>query len=247
MSNIRIFIPNKLQKFQKISLSQDECHYLIRVMKIKNNTIIKAFNVHDGEWNCYTPIYNKERVTIIPFEKTKLTLKKSKIILAFSLIKRQNISFVIQKATELNIKEIHPLIVDRSVVKTVNLNRLHIIAKESSEQCGRLDIPKIHVLSTIENLVKENIGHQFIVCHNCNDAIEINLLNKEIDHHKDIIVLIGPEGGFSNKEISYFKSLNLLFLKLSHLTLRAETAALVAISNIQNFYYSSNNVSFKQK
>ena len=245
MSNIRISVPEKLKKFNPISLNKNDCHYLIRVMKITNDTIVKAFNAKDGEWNCNIIIDHKQSVNIIPFERTKSALKKSKIILAFSLIKRQKISFVIQKATELNIKAIYPLIVDRSTVRTINSNRMHIIAKESSEQCGRLDIPTINTLSTLENLLKENVNHQFIICHNCNDAIDIGMLNKKMNYNKDTIVLIGPEGGFSSKETSYFQFLNLLFVRLSHLTLRAETAALVAISSIQNFYHSSNNVNFE--
>ena len=145
-------------------------------------------------------------------------------------------SLIIQKATELNVREIYPLITDRTIVKNINIDKLNIVAKEASEQCGRLDIPEIHNILDIRKLSCIAKNKNFIICHNCRDAISILDLNKKIDYNRDSILLIGPEGGFSNEEINMFEHLDITFVKLGNYTLRAETAIIASIFTIQNLY-----------
>ncbi len=236
MSNIRLLLANTLHNLEKIPLKKDDAHYLINVMKVRHGDIIKAYNECDGEWSCKIELVNKRNAFLIPFEKTDNTLCKSKIILAFALLKRQNNSLIVQKATELNVREIYPLITDRTIAKNINIDKLNIVAKEASEQCGRLDIPKIHNTLDIEKLSSIAKNKNFIICHKCRDAISILNLNKKIDCSKDSILLIGPEGGFSNEEINMFEHLNITFVKLGDYTLRAETAVIASIFAIQNLY-----------
>ena len=236
MSNIRLLIATTLHNLEKIALKKDEAHYLINVMKARHGDVIKAYNERDGEWFCKMELENKRNVFLIPFKKTDNILRKSKVILAFALLKRQNNSLIIQKATELNIREIYPLITDRTIVKNINIDKLNIVAKEASEQCGRLDIPKIHNILDIGKLSSIAKNKNFIICHNCSDAISILDLREKIDYNKDSILLIGPEGGFSNEEINMFEHLDVTFVKLGNYTLRAETASIAAIFAIQNLY-----------
>ena len=236
MSNIRLLIAVTLHNSEKISLKKDDAHYLINVMKVRHGDVIKAYNERDGEWFCKIELENKRNIFLIPFEKTDNTLCKSKVILAFALLKRQNNSLIIQKATELNVREIYPLITDRTIVKNINIDKLNIVAKEASEQCGRLDIPEIHNILDIRRLSSIAKNKNFIICHNCRDAISILDLNKKIDYNRDSILLIGPEGGFSNEEINMFEHLDITFVKLGNYTLRAETAIIASIFTIKNLY-----------
>lgn len=236
MSNIRLLIPAKWYNLEKISLDKDDVHYLINVMKVRNGDVIKAYNECNGEWLCKINVSTKRDIFLIPFEKTASILDKSRIILAFALLKRQNNGLIIQKATELNVKEIYPLITDRTITKKLNIDKFNIVAKEASEQCGRLDIPKIHNILDIRKLSSIAKNKNFIVCHNHCDAISILDLKKKLDRNKDTILLIGPEGGFSNEEINMFRCLNVTLLKLGNYTLRAETAAITSIFAVYNLY-----------
>ena len=236
MSNIRLLIADTLHNSEKISLKKDDAHYLVNVMKVRHADVIKAYNERDGEWFCKMELENKRNIFLIPFEKTDNSLRKSKVILAFALLKRQNNSLIIQKATELNVREIYPLITDRTIVKNINIDKLNIVAKEASEQCGRLDIPKIHNILDIGKLLNMAKNKNFIICHNCSDAISILDLREKIDYNEDTILLIGPEGGLSSEEIDMFEHLNITFVKLGKYTLRAETAIIAAIFTIQNLY-----------
>ena len=236
MSNIRLLIAVTLHNSEKISLKKDDAHYLINVMKVRHGDVIKAYNERDGEWFCKIELENKRNIFLTPFEKTDNSLCKSKVILAFALLKRQNNSLIIQKATELNVREIYPLITDRTIVKNINIDKLNIVAKEASEQCGRLDIPKIQNILDVDKLLDMAKNKNFIICHNCSDAIGILDLRGKIDCDEDTILLIGPEGGFSNEEINMFKHLNITFVKLGNYKLRAETAIIAAIFAIHNLY-----------
>ena len=237
MSSIRLLLVVKLSSLESISLTKEDAHYLMNVMKVKSGDVIRAYNEHDGEWVCKIEVENKRNIFLIPFEKTDNILCKSKVILAFALLKRQNNSLIVQKATELNVREIYPLITDRTIVKTINIDKLNIVAKEASEQCGRLDIPIIHNILNLEGLLNLTKNKNVLVCHNHRDARSILDLNKIIDYNNDTVLLIGPEGGFSNEEINMFERLNMAFVKLGNYTLRAETAMIASIFAIQNLLY----------
>ena len=90
MSSIRLLLVVKLSSLESISLTKEDAHYLMNVMKVKSGDVIRAYNEHDGEWVCKIEVENKRNIFLIPFEKTDNILCKSKVILAFALLKRQN-------------------------------------------------------------------------------------------------------------------------------------------------------------
>ncbi|MSO13899.1 RsmE family RNA methyltransferase [Rickettsiales endosymbiont of Trichoplax sp. H2] len=236
MSNIRLYIESPILHLVEIPLNKPNLNYLLNVMRIKDEETIKAFNIFSGEWICKVKIKNKNLATLLPTKQISTSQNKANVILAFSLLKRQNNHLVIQKATELNVKEIYPIITDRTIVKNTNLNKLSLVAKEAAEQCGRLDIPIIHNILNLDILLKEVNMKNFVVCNKNQHSINILDLNKKIDYTQDTLVLIGPEGGFSTNDISLLKNTNATFVNLGNYTLRAETAIITSIFSIQNLY-----------
>jgi len=147
------------------------------------------------------------------------------LILYCSVLKRENFEWVIQKATEVGVKEIFPIITERTVKFNVKMERLEKIAREAAEQSGRSFVPKVYepirLFQAIEHSKKNDLNWFF--------DISGQPIKKSLPVVKNKIgVFIGPEGGWTSKEISGAKSSRLKLVSLGRLTLRAETAAVVA-------------------
>ncbi|MFQ3307382.1 MAG: 16S rRNA (uracil1498-N3)-methyltransferase [Candidatus Midichloriaceae bacterium] len=239
MSRLRLFISDNIEDEVPIYISKEDIHYLKNVLKVRNNEEIKIFNKDCGEWISEINIVSKDKIYLLPKKLLKLYEKKSyKISLSFSLLKRTNNNIVIQKATELNVSSIFPIITDRSIVRSFNSNKFKLIAKEASEQCGRLEIPEINNLSNIDEILKLYVGKKnIIICNNQDSSTRLDLIDNKIDYSMDSLVLIGPEGGFSSKELDLIKSYKDIYsVSLGNLVLRSETAVISSLYMINTFY-----------
>ena len=148
-----------------------------------------------------------------------------KIHLYLSLIKKDKFELAIEKATELGVSSITPVIAERSQYKQVREDRLKKIVKEATEQSGRTTLPKISPTETVEEVV---VKHQDVLVLHM-DGTPLS----EISIGEDVSMLIGPEGGWSEKELELFKEKNVQVVSLPFGVLRAETAAIVASAVVQ--------------
>jgi 16S rRNA (uracil1498-N3)-methyltransferase len=149
-----------------------------------------------------------------------------KLTLAVSMIKKDTFEWVVQKATELGVSEIIPLISERSEKKGWNRERAEKILIEACEQSGRSDIPALGELSTLSDFMDRE-KRRVIVFHTRGDSFIYERKTNE-----EIVVLVGPEGGWSEKEVEVFRAKGYPICKLSTPVLRAETAAIVIASII---------------
>ncbi len=148
-------------------------------------------------------------------------LPKKELYLCFSVLKKDKNDWVLQKATELGVSHFVPLICDRTEKTGFDSERAEKIVIEAAEQCERTDIPRIREPLTPQTLIKELEGKVIIyVAEKSEKSISKNF--------EKAAILIGPEGGWSDGEKSFFKSKNLAHFSLSEFTLRAETAAVAA-------------------
>lgn len=146
----------------------------------------------------------------------------------WSLLKKDKNDWIIQKCTELGVSHFVPVLADRSEKTGFNMERATKIAIEAAEQCGRSDIPGIREPIHIETAINELIGSvSLCVCEQSDENI-----NNNLDNNNHIGVFIGPEGGWSDNEKSLFKSAELKHLNLHDFTLRAETAAVAAVTKL---------------
>jgi RsmE family RNA methyltransferase len=173
---------------------------------------------------------------------------KVQITLLMSLIKNDNFDLVLQKATELGVSEIVPIITERTIKKDLNMARSQRILVEASEQCGRSDVPVINPIKKLGDAVSElnsvvagvteggvktgNItGKGSVGVFVCNqNSLDIKDILKKKNSYTDLIFLIGPEGGWSPKEIKLFEDSKIQFVKINQNVLRAETAAIAILS-----------------
>ena len=186
-------------------------------------------------------ILEKTKTEVVEKVEVKAKSKKEekpkvKVTILMSLIKNDNFDLVLQKATELGVSQIVPIITDRTIKKDLNMSRSQRILVEASEQCGRSDVPVITPVKKLSdalkelNSVKEKIG--VFVCNqngkNLNDVI------KKKDSYTDLVFLIGPEGGWSPKEIKIFEDNKIKSVKINQNVLRAETAVIALLALVLN-------------
>jgi 16S rRNA (uracil1498-N3)-methyltransferase len=234
----RLFINAKIYINATLPTSIDIAHYIVNVIKLKDGQHIHIFNEHDGEWLAQIQIQSKKNIILLVQEQIrKKKIQKFNLTLAFSLLKKQNNSLIITKATELNVEEIHPIITDRSIVREINLERYNKIAIEAAEQCGRLSVPKIHEAISLKKLLLKKEKSHIIICNNQQPSPHISTVLQKINMQEETIIITGPEGGFSNAEIATLEGNRLLHhAGLGDLILRAETACIFSLSAYNIIY-----------
>lgn len=148
------------------------------------------------------------------------------IYLFFSLLKKDKNDWVLQKCTELGVRNFVPIVADRSEKTGFNVERAEKIVIEAAEQCGRSDIPHVRELIGLDTAIevyKDKV--QLLVCDETMDK------NKQLDE-LPIGIFIGPEGGWTESELKLFENTKTGHFHLGNLTLRAETAAVAAVTKL---------------
>ena len=226
MGNIRLFFSNSITTGMTDILDKSQSHYLNKVMRVKENELFSLFN-NRGEWEAKILKISKG---LVEFETIKQLRQKENLRdlwLAFSPIKSNYQNFMIQKATELGVTKFLPIIFERTIVRSINVERLKKIAVEASEQSNRINIPSVEQTQNLESFLNSNLVDLIFT--------DLNSTNKKIDKskltNKPTCIIVGPEGDFSELErekIHSFKGVQAI--KISENILRAETAVISAIS-----------------
>lgn len=220
----------------EVILNKDDIFHLSKVMRCKAND-----NIEVVDKNTHQPYLAViESINPIKIHIQEPILKESEldkdVTLFFALAKSDKNEFVIQKATELGAKKVVLFEGKRSIVKFSledfkrKENRYYAIAKEASEQCHRNYIPEIKYVDSIKG-VKEYLEDVNLLAYEL-VAGQASNIEKEIQDHKSVSIIIGPEGGFDESEVSFLKELGFKVISLGKRILRCETAAVYALSVI---------------
>ena len=226
MSNIRLFFSNSITIGMTDMLDKSQSHYLNKVMRVKENEFFSLFN-NKGEWEAKILKISKGLVEFEIIKQLRQKENTKDLWLAFSPIKSNYQNFMIQKATELGVTKFLPIIFERTIVRSINVERLKKIAIEASEQSNRINIPSIEQTQNLESFLDLNLVDLIFT--------DLNSTNKKIDKskltNKPTCIIVGPEGDFSELErekILTFKGVQTV--KINENILRSETAVISAIS-----------------
>jgi 16S rRNA (uracil1498-N3)-methyltransferase len=234
----RVYINAKLTLHQEFSLDEKASHYVSKVLRLKIDAALIIFN---GDNNLYhATINNIEKksvaVTIASVETTN-NESPLNIHLGIAVSKGDRFEWVIQKATELGVNTITPLISDRSEVKLKGerlqkkLQHWRQIAISSCEQNGRNMLPVISPLTPIDSWIESvEADKKWVLHHRSNQPLNAGELLSTA------ALLIGPEGGLSDNEITLAQYHEFNSLRLGPRVLRTETAPLVAITLLQHLW-----------
>ena len=228
----RIYCPDLTEEY--FDIPQFQLTHLFSVFRLKQGDKFIAFNKQSGEWDCVISELNKKKA-IGKREKfiRHFDIIIPKLALAFCLIKKDNLRFIIEKGTELGVSDFYPLISDYSN-NIFDQEKLLYTAISATEQSERLDIPQIHKTQYINSFL-ENLPNQFYWFSAIERQNNITSLDKANIKDRNCGFIIGPEGGFSDNEKKLLTK-NTIPICLSNNILRAETAALtcLAVFNSKN-------------
>lgn len=231
MSHIaRLFVDVPLQEGAEIVLPEAQSKYLVRVMRMSDGAVVRAFNGFDGEWQCELRVQGKT-AALMPTAQTRAQMTAPDLSLLFAPIKKARTDFVIEKATELGVRSIRPVITEYTQTHRVRTDRMRALAIEAAEQTERMDVPAIADAESLTNLL--NRWNPSIPLIYCDEGASAALLSQYREQLIDSPagVLVGPEGGFSPNERNLLRQLAFVLpITLGPRILRAETAVVSALT-----------------
>jgi 16S rRNA (uracil1498-N3)-methyltransferase len=213
----------------------DLVNQLKRVFRFHVGDTIIVFGGDGQDHQCFIQEFQKDSVTLkleksYPSRFMPVRDLGREIWLCAAVVKKDTFEWIAEKATELGVSHILPIMAERSEKKSLNMERLEKIVIEASEQSGRGDVPTIHPIVGLEESIdfirKENPAIQMVAFHTEGKLVQDDILTKE----SPIAVFIGPEGGWSEREVEMFHRENIPVVCLGKQVLRAETAVLAVLA-----------------
>lgn len=216
------------------SLNKELCHQLRSVFRLHTGSRLIFFDDSQSEYVSEIVSLSKNELTFHVIEKREVKPFTSlNLTLVFSLIKKDNVELILEKGTEIGVKEFIPIVSDRSEKKGFNIERAHKKIIEATEQSGRVDVPLLRETISFEDFISNET--RTVVMFHTQEGDDKEKNGKEnnfkLSDEKDVVACIGPEGGWSEKEIELCKKKGVHIVHLDSPVLRAETAA-IAISSI---------------
>jgi 16S rRNA (uracil1498-N3)-methyltransferase len=232
---MRVFLEKSALLTNPVSVNGEQAHYLFTVLRCRPGDLLIVTDEHARSFNAKIVSCSKKEVSIeIIDEYTADTESRLKITLVQGLLKGEKMDFVIQKTTELGVDTIIPVITERSQLRdTRKIARWKKIAAEASRQSGRIRIPEITDCHSLREIFDTGlISGKGILCWE-REAEKLASVLKDFRHTGEITLFIGPEGGFSEQEVLLASESGFVPASLGNRILRAETAAIAAVSVVQ--------------
>lgn len=228
MGLIRLYVNAPLSKNKDVPLDAPQSHYLQKVMRLKEGAEVSLFNGQEGEWKAQIKAHLKKSTVLTVLKQSRPQEKEGDLWLLFSPLKPKRMEFLVEKATELGVSCLWPIHCERTSLPKVNQGKMETHALEAAEQCGRLTLPEIRPLTKLTDML--NSWPQERRLYFGDETLTApSLSSLKIEKERPKAFLVGPEGGFSEKEFEMLRSLG-QGVTLNRNILRAETAALVGVS-----------------
>ena len=235
MSVTRLFVASDLAAGVEAPLSEAQAHYLRHVMRRDNGAPLLLFNGRDGEWRGTLSLSGKKAASVAVGERTRDQAAEPDLWLCFAPIKRARIDYVAEKATELGVAVLQPMLTQHTAVERVNVERLRANAIEAAEQTERLSVPEVREPVELMKLLADwPAERRLLMCDETGGGPPIaDVLGKLDDKARAAPwgIVIGPEGGFSAGELAALRRMkDVTAVGLGPRILRADTAALAALA-----------------
>lgn len=230
----RFYITESVGPKREVSITSSELSHQIRtVFRKKVGDEVVLFDGSGTDYKCVIDrMTGKNNIVFTVRESARASyMPTRKIILAAAIVKKDNFELIAEKATELGVTDIIPVVADRTEKKLVNMERLQKIVIEAGEQSGRGDVPHIHAVTNLKDSLEgfssvEEL--QKIAFHTDGELFD----RKDIDADKPVMIFVGPEGGWSPEEVDVFHKNDVLVRCLGNQVLRAETAVVATLSQL---------------
>lgn len=230
----RLFVEDDLRQGTEIALGREQSNYLGAVLRMQPGAALVVFNGRDGAWLASVSSASRKAVSLAPDEQIAPQPPPSDLWFGFAPLKAGRLDYMIQKATEMGVGAIQPVITRFTQVTRLKPEKLRAHAIEAAEQCEVLNVPTILPEIAFPDLVRTwNAGRRLIVAdESLESASPTDTLRAISD--QPIGLLIGPEGGFSPEERAEIQRQPFVVpISLGPRILRADTAAVAALAVIQ--------------
>lgn len=238
--------PENIHKNKAVILDPGEIHHLLDVLRLRKDDEITVFDGENKEYLGLIESVSSKGVSVKIMKIKKSPLDESNITLACAIPKKAKMDNIVEKATELGVSRIMPMITERTIVKLdlakkdLRQTRWMKIAFSAAKQSQRMNLPTIEPIQEFREVLKEVKNYDLALIPNLEgkrkplkEVLDINKTAKRI------LIFIGPEGDFTPKEIDSALKEGVIAVSLGELVLRVETAALAVVGFIKFYYENS--------
>jgi 16S rRNA (uracil1498-N3)-methyltransferase len=223
----RLYVETPLGAGVRVELDAGQANYLGNVMRLKEGDPLLLFDGVSGEWLAEIAEAGKKRMTLAVVEPTKTQEAAPDLWLAFAPVKKGRVDWLVEKAVELGVARMLPVITRRTIADKLNLDRMRAHIVEAAEQCGRTSLAVIEEPVKLEAFLRSRDPSRTLYFADETGGEPARTAFKP----GPALVLTGPEGGFTTDEATAIRAApNVQVISLGPRILRAETAALAAVA-----------------
>lgn len=226
----RLFIDTELAAEDEIAIDSAQANYLVRVLRLKAGSQVKLFDNRTGEWLAELTHIGKRDAVLTVEGRLREREQVPDLWLAFAPIKKGRIEWLAEKACELGVRRLLPVLTERTVVKKVKTEKLRAHLIEAAEQCERTALPELAVPMHLQALLTDWPDERtlFYAAERGGGSFKKALAK----HDGPAGILIGPEGGFTEAEDEAIRAAkSAVPISLGPRILRAETACVAAVAH----------------
>lgn len=225
----RLFVGADLGEGAAVDLPREQAHYLGNVLRKSVGDAVRVFNGRDGEWRAEIAALGKKGAQLTCVESLRSQTEVPDITLVFAPVRKHRTAFIIEKATELGVRKLQPVITARTQFPRLNIEKARLQAIEAAEQTERLDVPEIAAATPLKNILAAWDSTPILFADEAGDALRAEDAVKHAP--APAAILIGPEGGFTEGEREELRAMACVSaVTLGPRILRADTAALAMLT-----------------
>lgn len=233
----RLYVTEPLYAGASVALASGQTHYLVTVLRLKTDDGVLVFNGRDGEWRARLVVNDKRSATLVSEQLTRPQTLAADLDYVFAPLKHARLDYMVQKAVELGVSRLQPVLTRHTQTERVNVGRMRANAIEAAEQCSILNLAEVcEPVPLATALERMDTDRVLVFCDEeapIADPISALTLARR-DDQLALAVLIGPEGGFAEHErAEILKYKSTIRLALGPRILRADTAAVAALTLVQ--------------
>ncbi len=229
----RLYVKAPLEEGASVALDRAQAHYLGTVLRLKSGDRVLVFNGSDGEWSA-TLTAERRAAALAVGAKTRAQTIPADLHYLFAPLKAARLDYMVQKAVEMGVSRLQPVLTRHGQVARVNTERMAANAVEAAEQCGILSVPSVEAPLSLARLLDAWDPARCLVF--CDEDAEVKSPLDALNGvpHSPLAVLIGPEGGFAEDERTALLTLpKVVRVSLGPRILRADTAAVAGLALVQ--------------
>jgi 16S rRNA (uracil1498-N3)-methyltransferase len=232
----RLYVRSALTTGANVALDSAQAHYLSNVLRLALGDEVLVFNGEHGEWRGHLVSASKKGGELACVEQVRPQDVLPDLWLLFAPVKGDRTDYIVEKATELGVTGIIPVITERTIVRKVNVDRLQARCSEAAEQCGRLSVPVLKDAMPLSAFfVAPTDGGVILFADEAGESVTI--ANALASNPPKVALLTGPEGGFTPAERQKLRACaHVTPVTLGPRILRADTATFAGLALVQSVW-----------